>query len=157
MSCSYYTFRQGDYYCEKKRDYVNSDVYYKYCRNYDYADCPIYKGDSSGGCYLTSACMYAKGLPDDCYELETLRHYRDTWLKKSEEGQKVIKQYYEVAPKIVSAINETKNSRAVYDMLYEKMVKPCVDFIEQKKYQETLELYRNMTFRLEKEYCSSTE
>ena len=80
MSCSYYTFRQGDYYCTKKSDYVNEDVYYKYCRNWDYSDCPVYKGDTSGGCYLTSACMYSKGLPDDCYELETLRNFRDTWL-----------------------------------------------------------------------------
>ena len=52
MSCSYYTFRQGDYYCTKKSDYVNEDVYYKYCRNWDYSDCPVYKGDTSGGCYL---------------------------------------------------------------------------------------------------------
>lgn len=153
MSCSYYTFRQGDYYCTKKGDYVNEDVYYKYCRNWDYSDCPIYKGDSSGGCYLTSACMYAKGLPDDCYELETLRHFRDTWLKNSKEGNQVVKQYYEIAPKIVSAINDTKDSKAVYEMLYEKMVKPCVVFIEQKRYQEALELYRNMTLKLEKEYC----
>lgn len=153
MSCSYYTFRQGDYYCYKKEDYVNSDVYYKYCRNYDYADCPIYKGDTSGGCYLTSACMYAKGLPDDCYELETLRHFRDTWLKSSDVGEEVIKQYYEIAPRIVSAINERKDSKSVYEMIYEKMVKPCVEFIEQKKYQETMELYRSMTLQLEKKYC----
>ena len=80
MSCSYYTFRQGDYYCTKKSDYVNEDVYYKYCRNWDYSDCPVYKGDTSGGCYLTSACMYSKGLPDDCYELETQK-----WLKSSQD------------------------------------------------------------------------
>ena len=153
MSCSYYTFRQGDYYCVKKGDYVNEDVYYKYCRNYDYSDCPIYKGDSYGGCYLTSACIYAKGLSDDCYELETLRRFRDTWLKNFKKGKDVIKQYYEIAPKIVSAINETKNSKLVYDMLYEKMVKPCVTFIEQEKYQEALELYQRMTLQLEKEYC----
>ena len=97
--------------------------------------------------------MYAKGLPDNCYELETLRHFRDTWLKGSEEGQAVIKKYYEIAPKIVSAINETKDSKSIYEMLYEKMVKPCVEFIEQGKYQETLELYRNMTLQLEREYC----
>lgn len=153
MSCPYYTFRQNDYYCEKKRDYVSSDDYYKYCRNYDYADCPIYKGDSSGGCYITSACMYARGLADDCYELETLRNFRDTWLKGSEEGQAFIKQYYEIAPKVVSAINDTNDSKSVYEMLYSKMVKPCVELIEQKKYQETLELYKNMTLQLEREYC----
>ena len=154
MSCKFYTFRQGDYYCIKKEDYVDSDWYYKYCRNYDYDDCPIYKGESSsGGCYLTSACMQAKGLPDDCYELEILRHYRDTWLKSSEEGMAIIRQYYEIAPKIVSAINDRNDSKTIYEMLYEKMVKPCVEFIEQKKYQETLELYRSMTLQLEKEYC----
>lgn len=153
MSCSYYTFRQGDYYCTKKSDYVNEDVYYKYCRNWDYSDCPVYKGDTSGGCYLTSACMYSKGLPDDCYELETLRNFRDTWLKNSEEGQEIIKEYYEVAPKIVSAINETKESKKVYDMLYEKMVQPCVKLIEQKKYKETVHLYRSMTMQLKEEYC----
>ena len=154
MSCSYYTFRQNDYYCTKKRDYVNSDVYYKYCRNWDYADCPIYKGNSSsGGCYLTSACVYAKGLPDDCYELETLRKYRDTWLKGSAEGLTLVAQYYETAPKIVSAINDTVNSKSIYEMIYEKMIKPCVALIEQKKYQETLELYRAVTIQLQKEYC----
>lgn len=38
-------------------------------------------------------------------------------------------------------------------MLYVKMVKSCVEFTEQKKYQETIELYCNMTLQLEKEYC----
>lgn len=153
MSCSYYTFRQGDFYCAKKGDYVNEDVYYKYCRKYDYADCPIYKGDSSGGCYLTSACMYAKGLPDDCYELETLRKFRDTWLGATEEGRVVVERYYEVAPRIVSAINETMDNKAVYETLYQKMVKPCVELIEQKKYEEALEVYRDSMLQLEKAYC----
>ena len=85
--------------------------------------------------------------------METLRRFRDTWLKNFKKGKDVIKQYYEIAPKIVSAINETKNSKLVYDMLYEKMVKPCVTFIEQEKYQEALELYQRMTLQLEKEYC----
>jgi hypothetical protein len=153
MSCKFYTFRQGDYYCIKKEDYVDSDWYYKYCRNYDYDDCPIYKDEPSGGCYLTSACIESKGLPDDCYELETLRQYRDTWLKSSEKGEAVIKQYYEIAPKIVSAINETEDSKSIYETIYEKMVKPCVTLIQQKKYQEAFELYCNITLQLEKEYC----
>lgn len=152
MACSYYTFRQNDYYCMKKKDYVNSDTYYKYCRNYDYGDCPIYKDEPSGGCYLTSACMFAKGLPDNCYELETLRHYRDTWLMASEEGRNIVRQYYEIAPKIVSAINDSENSREVYELLYDKMVMPCVRLIEEKKYIETMELYRDMTLKLEKRY-----
>lgn len=153
LSCSYYIFRQGSYFCAKKDDYINEDVYYRYCRKYEYSECPIYKKEDCSRCYLTSACVYAKGLSGDCYELETLRRFRDIWLNATEEGKAVIKQYYEIAPKIVSAINETMNSKEIYEMLYEKMVKPCVEFTEQKKYQETLELYRDMTLQLEKEYC----
>ena len=148
MACSYYTFRQGDYYCQKNQKYVNEDVYYKYCRNWDYRDCPIYKGNDSGSCYLTSACTYAKGLADDCYELETLRKYRDTWLRKTEEGEKLVRKYYEIAPKIVSAINERTDSKAVYEMIYNRMVKPCVELIEQNKMEETLALYQRMTLEL---------
>lgn len=152
MSCSYYVFRQGDFYCTKKEDYVKSDVYYKYCRNYAYPDCPIYKENSSGGCYLTSACVQAKGLSDDCYELETLRCYRDMWLKSTVEGKEIVKQYYEIAPKIVCAINATNDSKSVYEMLYERMVKPYVEFIEKKEFHEAMELYRNMILELKEKY-----
>ena len=33
--------------------------------------------DNDSGCFLTTACIRAKGLPDDCMELQTLRAYRD--------------------------------------------------------------------------------
>lgn len=153
MSCSYYTFRQNDYYCSKKQDYVNSDVYYKYCKNYDYSDCPIYKGQSGSSCYLTSACVWAKGLPDNCYELETLRAYRDNWLAKTEAGAQVIEKYYEIAPRIVSAINDSDRRREIYDTIYEKMVCPCVKFIEEKQMESALALYQSWTLRLQQEFC----
>lgn len=154
MSCSYYTFRQGDYYCTKKGDYVNEDVYYQYCRNYDYDDCPIYKGNSSSsGCFLTSACISAKGLPDDCYEPQVLRNYRDNWLSKAEGGLAAISHYYIVAPKIVAAIDKLAERNEIYEMIYNKMINPCVEFIEEKKYQDAFELYRGMTLQLADEYC----
>lgn len=153
MSCSYYTFRQGDFYCIKKGDYVNEDVYYKYCRNYDYDDCPIYKGESLSGCFLTSACISAKGLPDDCYELQVLRNYRDNWLSKAEGGLAAISHYYIVAPKIVAAIDNLAKRNEIYEMIYNKMIKPCVEFIEQKEYQDAFELYRGMTLQLAERFC----
>jgi hypothetical protein len=141
-------------YCHKKGDYVNSDVYDRYCKSYSYDECPIYKGNSStGSCYLTSACVFAKGLPDDCYELETLRAYRDNWLAKTERGAQVIQQYYEIAPRIVSAINDSDRRSAVYERIYEKMVLPCVKLIEEGKMQETLELYQSWTLKLQEEFC----
>ena len=155
MSCSYYTFRSNDYYCTKKGGYVNEDVYRRYCRDYSYSDCPIYKNEESSGCYLTSACVFARGLPDNCYELTTLRNYRDTWLARTEGGRQVIQMYYRIAPCIVSAINDSDRRKETYEMIYEKMVRPCVELIEQGQMQETLELYQSMTLQLQQTFCQA--
>lgn len=153
MSCPYYTFRQNDYYCTKKSDYVNSDVYYKYCRKYDYDDCPIYKGDtSSGGCYLTSACVEAKGLPDDCMELTTLRDFRDNWLKNQPGGLAEVAEYYASAPQIVKKINELPTANDVWNDIYISLIIPCVDLIQKGEFSKTYELYKSWALKLAKQY-----
>lgn len=154
MSCPYYTFRSNDYYCTKKSDYVNSDVYYKYCRNYDYDDCPIYKGDTgSGGCYLTSACVEAKGLPDDCMELTTLRNFRDNWLKNQPGGLAEVAEYYAAAPKIVEKINALPNAKEIWGELYENLVLPCVKLIQKGELEETRKVYRACSLELSQQYA----
>lgn len=155
MSCPYYKFESslfgGDYYCIKQEKAVSSDIYYKYCRSYDYDDCPVYKHESSSsGCFLTSACTAARGLPDDCQELQTLRSFRDDWLKKTDEGIELVTRYYEIAPKIVAAIDAKPDCLEIYDRIYCEMVAPCVELIGQGKYQEALGLYRDRTLVLEK-------
>ena len=154
MSCPFYTFKDNDYHCLKTRKDVNSDTYYRYCRNYSYDECPVYKAESSsGGCFITSACVKAMGMEDDCYELETLRNYRDTWLKETEAGQVLVCQYYEIATKIVTAIDEKDNAKEIYAMIYTEMVKPCVELIEQGKMEEALEVYKSITLKLKVAYC----
>lgn len=154
MSCPYYTFRSNDFYCTKKGDYVNSDVYYRYCRNYDYDDCPIYKGDtSSGGCYLTSACVEAKGLPDDCMELTTLREFRDNWLKKQPGGLAEVAEYYATAPKIVEKINGLPNAKIIWTEVYKNLVLPCVDMIHKGEMEETHKIYRDYSLKLAQQYA----
>lgn len=151
MGCPYYTFRQNDYYCEKKQDYVNSDVYYRYCRDYSYDECPIYKGNSSSsGCFLTSACMIAKGLPDDCKELTVLRDFRDNWLKQQPGGIEDIAEYYMVAPKIVERINAESNALDTWNELYETLVVPCVEMIQQEKMVEAYQLYKKTVINIAK-------
>ena len=158
MSCPFYKFESsffgGDYYCIKQEKTVDSDVYYKYCRDYDYRDCPIYKHESSsGGCYLTSACTAARGLPDDCYELQTLRRFRDEWLKYQPDGVLLIAKYYEIAPKIVERIDAQEDRLRVYDEIYCNLVAPCVKMIEDGNFADALKLYHEFTLRLENNYC----
>lgn len=153
MACSYYSFKNNDYYCLKKQDYVNSDCYYKYCRNYDYSYCPIYKGESSsGGCYLTSACVEAKGLSDDCHELTTLRKFRDGWLREQQNGEMDIAEYYHSAPAIVDAIKKRPDSASAFEAIYAELVRPCVDWIEQGKQEEAYRHYKAFTLGLKEKY-----
>lgn len=150
MSCSFYTFRQGDYYCAKKQDYVNEDVYYRYCRNYSYDECPIYKGDSgSSGCYLTTACVTAKGLPDDCLELTTLRYFRDKWLRYQPNGIWEIAEYYATAPVVVEKINARPTASDIWNELYDTLVLPCVKMIQAGEMEQAYELYRTKAKQLQ--------
>ena len=117
MSCPFYWYNHH-YACRKTGQDVNEDTYYKYCRNYDYDDCPIYKGNDSGGCFLTSACTEARGLPDDCHELTVLRAFRDGYLRSQPEGEAEIAEYYAVAPKIVDAIRSKADAMEAFDAIY---------------------------------------
>ena len=152
MSCSYYTYRHG-YYCMKKSDNVNEDIYDKYCSGYiSYEDCPIYKDEGSSGCYLTSACTEAMGLPDDCEELMTLRKFRDEWLAEQPGGKEMIQEYYRIAPEIVQSIEAKEDRKQVFQSIYEEKVCPCVKAIQEGKFQEACDLYEKITRELEAKY-----
>lgn len=159
--CSYYYYDSG-YSCALKREKegnssIDSDTVHRYCWGYHYRDCPRYiakNGGSSDGCFLTSACVTAKGLPDDCYELTILRKFRDEYLAKQECGKCEIAHYYHVAPYIVERIKADQRSAQILESIYEELVIPCVKYIEQKQLSEAHQLYRNYVMMLEKSYVA---
>ena len=55
----------------------------------------------SQGCFLTTACCEILGLDDDCFELRTLRRYRDKVLPTLPRGNEAIAAYYRLAPAIL--------------------------------------------------------
>ena len=151
MSCPFYWYNHH-YACRKSGKDVNEDTYYKYCRNYDYDDCPIYKGNDSGGCFLTSACTEARGMPDDCHELTVLRAFRDGYRRSQAEGEAEIAEYYAVAPRIVASIRSKADAVEAFDAIYRELVEPCVAMIERGENLEAHALYRSYVLRLKKRY-----
>ena len=155
--CIYYYYDSG-YCCALKREKegnssIDSDIVHRYCWGYHYEECPRYKNrDSSGGCFLTSACVEAKGLADDCRELTVLRAFRDGYLRSTENGESEIKEYYHVAPSIVAKIKAEANSLAVFERLYKELVLPCVEFIDKGMNKEAHELYSSYVQKLKLEY-----
>lgn len=139
-------------YCLKKGDYVDSTTSKEYCR-YDGKGCPIKEGSSSsGGCYLTTACVEHKGLPDNCLELTTLRDFRDNYLRKLPSGDEEIAEYYRTAPKIVDTINHRTDVDLVYDEMYSNEIKPCVDLILQGRNDEAYQKYKKLVTSLMRTY-----
>jgi|GEM_PF-560272 len=57
------------------------------------------------GCFITTACCEIVGLDDDCFELRSLRRYRDEVLAKQPGGAAAIARYYAQAPHIVAQIS----------------------------------------------------
>ena len=62
------------------------------------------------GCFLTTAACEGIGLADDCWELETLRRFRDSWLKNQPTGEGDIAEYYAKAPAMADDIRKHKSA-----------------------------------------------
>lgn len=151
MSCPYYWWNYH-FACRKTGKDVNEDTYYKYCRDYNYGDCPIYKGNDSSGCFLTSACIEAKGLTDNCHELTVLRTFRDGYMRTTPTGAADICEYYHTAPAIVEKIKTLPNATDIFDQIYSELVLPCVHLIEAGSNEEAYIMYKGYTKALQTQY-----
>jgi len=63
------------------------------------------------GCFITTACCETLGLADDCFELRTLRRYRDEVLAKRPAGVEQIAAYYRLAPLILARLPQEARER----------------------------------------------
>lgn len=112
------------------------------------------KESSGGGCYLTTACIRSEGLPDDCLELTALRSFRDYELLRTQEGKKLIEEYYKLAPQIVSAINLRPDATGIWKQVYGD-IQVANSLLMSGLPKEATEYYREMTLRLKKLYISN--
>ena len=112
----------------------------------------IEKGFHRKWCYITTAVCETQGKPDDCYELTLLRDYRDGYLLSQENGEELIRRYYDVAPSIVRHIGEQEDSDEIYGRIWDKYLSPCIHLIECGKNEECRLLYTEMVEDLQNRY-----
>lgn len=106
-------------------------------------------------CYITTAVCRSMDKPDDCYELNTLRAYRDGYLSETEEGRRIVEEYYNIAPTIVKRIDRQEDADNIYRGIWEKYLSRCIRLIEEDEKDKCKELYISMVRSLEKEYLYS--
>lgn len=100
-------------------------------------------------CYITTACAEAKGLPDDCEELTTLRNFRDNYLIKKPNGLQLIEIYYQHSPLIVNRIRQREDEEEIFKLLY-AIIRLCVNAIKQGNMEFAYQTYCEMVLRLKK-------
>jgi hypothetical protein len=114
--------------------------------------CKSVFGMDDDDCFLTTACVNHMNKHDDCFELTELRKFRDGYLKKSESGLALIKDYYAIAPSIVANINAHDDRNAIYDGIYNEMIIKTIDEIQQKNFNKAIEIYQGYTLHLKKQF-----
>jgi hypothetical protein len=76
-------------------------------------------------CFITTSCVRYLKLSDDCYQLSTLRQFRDQHLRASVEGTLLVKEYYQRAPHLVALLERDRNKRKIYEWLFLNINQAC--------------------------------
>jgi len=105
-------------------------------------------GESSFGCFITTAVCKYFNKPDDCHELTVLRGFRDTFMQMTPERKAWVEKYYEEAPIICEAIAQlpTSEQEQVYTIFYTKYLLPAIAAIMNKEGARALQLYTELFY-----------
>ncbi len=90
---------------------------------------------------------------DNCYELTTLRNFRDNYMKTYHEGD--VLYYYEVAPRILESIDKLGSRKKIMQNLYNELVIKVISYIEKSEFEKAYSYYKEYTCRLEEKYLKN--
>ena len=110
--------------------------------------------EDDGWCFLTTACTEARGLPDDCHELQVLRCFRDGYVAGLDGGRALISEFYRIAPTILRRIAARPDAARVYDALYRNLVSRSVAQIEAGQFAAAFSTYRSAVEDLKRAYMN---
>lgn len=116
----------------------------------DYAS--IQSGFKQKLCFVTTAVCRSLRKPGDCREIVLMKRFRDGYFSRSEEGKRLIEEYYDIAPTIVKRIAREADSGEKYLYLWNTYIKKCVDLIAAEENEQCGRLYRAMMSELKEAY-----
>ena len=80
---------------------------------------------ADGDCFLTTACVRHHGLRDDCYELQTLRRFRDSYMLASPSRVALVQEYYRRAPGLIEQLNKRRDSDFILAEVFDRIRAAC--------------------------------
>lgn len=111
---------------------------------------------SGSACFISSACATGVGLPDNCWELEVLRAFRDDHMGLTDTGRQLLAEYDRRAPAIVAAIDalDPTTTTLVYAEIYHTGIRRAVNLVLAGQYDEATELYKSVCETLDARFAS---
>lgn len=103
-------------------------------------------------CYVTTAVCRSLNKPEDCYEIKLLKEYRDKYLILTENGEELVKRYYDIAPTIVKRIDKSDKPEEKYRYIWERYLKLCIAYIESGQRERCGKEYIKMIEELQEQY-----
>ncbi len=113
------------------------------------------QSSKKSSCFITTATCLSFGRGDDCYELTQFRRFRDGYLVEQADGNALIDEYYRIAPQIVAQIDRLADAKAVYHVIWDEYLRPCLKMIESGRMAECKALYVKMVRDLHKKHLNS--
>lgn len=107
--------------------------------------------ETKSGCFITTACVEAMGLPDDCHELTVLRRFRDEYLLGQPGGEAMVREYYERAPALVEAIAARADAAERFRAIFAD-VRHAVRLVEEDRPAEARRFYVDTVMELDRAY-----
>jgi len=103
----------------------------------------------TSGCFVTTAICDILGKDDKCFELETLRKFRDNELFSNNELKKLVFEYYEISPKLVNKIINHEDKYQFAQNLLNKHINIIIQTINQGDKFLAIKLYQEMLVSIE--------
>ena len=107
---------------------------------------------SSSWCFITTAASCALNKGRDCDELNFLRKFRDDHIKNTDEGNALVDEYYNIAPKIIEKIDCEEEAYKIYSDLWPDYIVPSVKEIKKGNWQQAQDIYVMMVVDLSRRY-----
>lgn len=115
----------------------------------------IQNGFKNKLCFVTTAVCQGLKKPQNCREIVLMKHYRDDYLANLEDGDALIREYYDIAPTIVKRIAKEAFPEEKYRYLWNAYISKCVSFVENGEKERCRDLYETMMSELKEEYMTT--
>ena len=161
-ACTYLSERAdgGKYWCSRKGQnmYASDARCYSFCEAYsrsNYSRENMYdnsRNSSSSGCYLTTIMCKILNYKDDNYYLNTLRDFRDNFMKKEPKYFPLLLMYDTVGPMISFELAKDTHNKEIAESFFSRYITKAVTAIEQDKNETAVNIYKAMTEELGNHY-----